>query len=303
METQLTQNALQVLNNRYLIKNDEGTVIETPEQMWRRIADTISDSKELADKVYKLMCETKFLPNSPAFNAGTRIHNYSACFALPIHDSMKSIFQTLAISAEIFQSGGGCGYNFSDVRPQGYPVKKTQGIASGPISFASVYNAGIETVKQGGCISATSMIRTSNGLKPLSLLLNNREFEDSNINEHVYSPYGFNTAWLSQDNGMAETIKLITEHGYSLEATYNECVEIIGKDGKNEWKQISEIKAGEWVKVVKGGYTGTDIPILSSTLESHFNDVKSFKFPEYINEELSEILGVYMGNGCANINP
>lgn len=150
MDTRLTQNALQVLNNRYLIKNDEGTVIETPEQMWRRIADTISDSKELADKVYKLMCETKFLPNSPAFNAGTQIKNYSACFSLCVHDSMKSIFQTLAISAEIFQSGGGCGYNFSDVRPQGYPVKKTQGIASGPISFAHVYDAGIDTIKAGG---------------------------------------------------------------------------------------------------------------------------------------------------------
>jgi len=149
-ECQLTPNAIQVLESRYLLKNEKNEIIETPEQMWRRIADTIADNKKLADKIYKLMCETKFLPNSPAFNAGTPIHNYSACFALPLHDSMESIFQTLKTAALIFQSGGGVGVDFTEIRPIGSPVKSTQGIASGVISFANVYNAAIETIKQGG---------------------------------------------------------------------------------------------------------------------------------------------------------
>ena len=149
-ECQLTPNAIQVLESRYLLKNDKDEIIETPEQMWRRIADNIADNKKLADKIYKLMCETKFLPNSPAFNAGTKIKNYSACFALPLHDSMESIFQTLKTAALIFQSGGGVGVDFSEIRPVGSPVKSTQGVASGVISFATVYNAAIETIKQGG---------------------------------------------------------------------------------------------------------------------------------------------------------
>lgn len=149
-ECQLTPNAIQVLESRYLLKNERGEIIETSEQMFRRVADTISDNKKLADKIYKLMCETKFLGNSPLFNAGTLVKNYSACFALSLHDSMESIFQTIKIAALIFQSGGGCGFDFSEIRPVGSPVKSTQGIASGVISFANVYNAAIETIKQGG---------------------------------------------------------------------------------------------------------------------------------------------------------
>lgn len=146
----LTENAISVLNDRYLLKDENNKVIETPEQLWRRIADTISDNKELSNKIFELMNTQKFLPNSPSFNAGTLIKSYSACYALPLHDSMKSIFQTLKIAALIFQNGGGVGFDFSEIRPIGAPVKSTQGIASGAVSFATVYNAAIETIKQGG---------------------------------------------------------------------------------------------------------------------------------------------------------
>lgn len=298
METNLTENALHVLQQRYLIKDESGKVIETPERMFRRIADNIADSQELADKVYKLMCSTRFLPNSPSFNAGTAIKNYSACFAIPIHDSMDSIFETLKTSAKIFQSGGGCGYDFSEIRPKGAAVKSTQGIASGVVSFASVYNAAIETIKQGGCISANSYVRTARGLRQLNSFLNCRAFDDSHINEHVYAPDGFNTSWLSQDNGLAETIKIETEHGYSIEATYNEQIEIINKKGVFEWRQISSLKEGDWIKVVKGGHSGTGIQITKNTLGSHFNDSKDFKIPDCVDATVATILGMYMANGC-----
>ncbi len=150
MKCNLTPNAIHVLEERYLRKDENNKIIETPEQMFRRIADYISDSPELANKIFQLMCETKFLPNSPAFNAGTEINNFSACFAIGLDDSMESIFQTLKTSALIFQSGGGVGFDFSSLRPKGAPVKSTQGIASGVVSFATVYNAAIEVVIQGG---------------------------------------------------------------------------------------------------------------------------------------------------------
>lgn len=146
----LSENSISVLNDRYLLKNEKNEIIETPSQLWRRIADNISDSPELANKIYALMDNGLFYPNSPAFNAGTPIKSYSACYAYALHDSMESIFQTLKIAALTFQNGGGVGFDFSEIRPRGSPVKSTQGIASGAISFATAYNASIETIKQGG---------------------------------------------------------------------------------------------------------------------------------------------------------
>ncbi|MEW6067507.1 MAG: adenosylcobalamin-dependent ribonucleoside-diphosphate reductase [Nitrospirota bacterium] len=156
---ELTENALKVLRARYLLKDEKGDIIESPEEMFRRVAKTIASAEGLYDgnpdeweeKFYELMTDLKFLPNSPTLiNAGKETGQLAACFVLPVGDSMKSIFDTLKNAALILQSGGGTGFSFSQLRPRADIVRSTGGIASGPVSFMKIYNTATDVIKQGG---------------------------------------------------------------------------------------------------------------------------------------------------------
>ena len=164
----LSENAVRVLQRRYLRKDGKGKVIESPEQMFKRVAHHISRAEKKynhassMDKVeetfYKMMTEFRFLPNSPTLmNAGRRLGQLAACFVLPVEDSMEGIFDALKNAALIHKSGGGTGFSFSRLRPKKSRVGTTGGVASGPISFMKIFNTATEQVKQGGTRRGANM--------------------------------------------------------------------------------------------------------------------------------------------------
>jgi ribonucleoside-diphosphate reductase alpha chain len=155
----LTVNALEVLKARYLLKDEKENIIETPSRLFQRVAKALAkvdkdfgENPDDSEKVfYQMMAKLEFIPNTPTlFNAGTEIGQLSACFVLPIADSLDSIFSTVKNMALIEQSGGGVGLDFSKLRPRGDIVRSTKGVASGPVSFMRIFDIVTEVIKAGG---------------------------------------------------------------------------------------------------------------------------------------------------------
>lgn len=157
----LSHNAIRVLESRYLLKNSDGSIVETPEQLFKRVAHHIANAEHLLNnseqqlhwekEFFAVMSRLEFLPNSPTLmNAGLPLNQLSACFVLPVEDSIADIFTTLKNTALIQQSGGGTGFNFSALRHNGDFINSSHGYSTGPISFMKIFDAATDNIKQGG---------------------------------------------------------------------------------------------------------------------------------------------------------
>ena len=251
---ELTTNAEITLKQRYLLKDEKGEVIETIPEMYDRIAGAIAEAEnnynngeenfsKQKEIFHDMMADLYFLPNSPTImNAGKEDGQLSACFVLPIEDSMESIFETLKRTALIHKSGGGTGYSFSRIRERDAVVKTTGGIASGPISFMKVYNAATEEVKQGGCFIAGTLIQTSDGPKAI---------ESLHEGDLVYSYNKDTNTWYYtpctdpfKTKTSAEVKTVVLESGDKIIATPDHPF-MIYKDNGKEFVKLEDLKKGD----------------------------------------------------------
>jgi ribonucleoside-diphosphate reductase alpha chain len=309
-EPKLTDNALRVLQKRYLKKDDKGRVIETPKELFARVAWNLAQAErnhgateaqveETARRFFRMVSDLEFLPNSPTLmNAGLDLQQLSACFVLPVDDSLVGIFEALKHQALIHQSGGGTGMSFSRLRPKGDFVKSTMGVASGPVSFMKIFDAATQTVKQGGCISVDSLLRTSEGLKPLGRLLNCPPLGENFTRDRIFDGTGFSHALVAQDNGPSEIFSIETKLGLRIGATYNHAFAVVDESGAIVWREAQDLRVGDWLVIVKGGHLGFDrsLPPLGS---QHPNATR-IRVPPEMNDALAELLGLYMADGCTS---
>ncbi|MHA1448603.1 MAG: ribonucleotide reductase N-terminal alpha domain-containing protein, partial [Candidatus Hodarchaeales archaeon] len=308
----LTENALKVLERRYLAKDKNRKIIETPEELFRRVATNIASAGELhgetkeeiqqtSDEFYRLMSNLEFLPNSPTLmNAGRELQQLAACFVLPVEDSMESIFEAVKATALIHKSGGGTGFSFSKLRPKDSVVGSTGGIASGPISFMKVFNASTETIKQGGCLVPDTLVFTNNGLLRLDEIVDaqrsgwqEHDLQVATDNGDKISPRGYN-------NGIIDVLKVTTTNNITLTGTSIHKVKILTDEGP-EWRQLSELQPGDAILVKLGQHKGSVQKLLHPEIH-HFNQ-KQITLPTVIDETLAFLLGLLSGDGFVASGP
>jgi len=303
----LTENARQVLMKRYVRRGNDGKPAETAEEMFWRVAYHVAKAEEGWDEdvmkhaveYYHLLSSKKFFPNSPTFTgAGTPLGQLAACFVLPITDDMgrdsAGIFQTLRDAALIQQTGGGNGFSFSRLRPQGAFVKTSSGQATGPVGFLRVYDHAFGEIAQGGCLLPETLVFTDQGLLRLDEIVNS---EVSGWQEHTLSvptDEGVKKSPRGYNNGIAKVLRVHTREGLSITGTPNHKVKIMTEFGP-QWKEIQDLEREDWIIVQIGKHNGK-LQALKKPVQKHGNQVTP-DLPSVLDEEFAFLLGYLAGDG------
>ena len=284
----LTYNGVRTLMSRYLLRRLDGTIFEAPQYMWMRTAMGVAyaeknyggDPVTWAIKFYDLISQLKFLPNSPTlYNAFTRLGQLSACFVIPVDDCLSKetnkddslcefgIMDALKLAALIFQSGGGVGYQFGKIRPEGDVVKSTGGVASGPLSFMRLFDTLVDTIKQGGKRRGAQMGMLFWWHPDVEKFITAKS--GSSKDTHLQN---FNISVTIDDfimekllNGVDEDLYLINPRecpclhstwGEDFKECYGKCVELVKQGKVKVWKTIklSEL----WGKIVESAWDSGD---------------------------------------------
>ncbi len=312
--------ALRVLRERYLLRNEAGEVVETPEDMCWRVAVAIAQAETRyasaaghderavvqawAERFYDLMIEQKFLPNSPTMmNAGKGNNlQYSACYVLPVGDSMVEIFDAIKNAALIHQSGGGTGFAFSRLRPAGSLVHSSGGKASGPVSFLRVFNAATEAVKQGGCLAPETRVATGIGLIPLSALgpddLSDGAWYRYPMPLPLRTDNGLQAADEFYRHGITTTIRIKTAAGYALEGTPQHRIRVITPEGEYAWRRLDELRIGDWVALQMDTHPDLREAKLPEFAYAPHPNTTRITIPERPTRELGIWLGFLIGDGA-----
>ncbi|MBM3221604.1 MAG: adenosylcobalamin-dependent ribonucleoside-diphosphate reductase [Candidatus Rokubacteria bacterium] len=315
---QWTEPALRVLRERYLTRKD-GEVVETPEEMCWRVAQSIAAGEarygrtpaavdEIATAFYEMMIDQYFMPNSPTLmNAGKGNGlQYSACYVLPVGDSMPEIFDSVKAAAIIHQSGGGTGFAFSRLRPKDDIVASTGGRASGPVSFLRVFNGATEAVKQGGCVAPDTRVSTNRGVVEIrDLGPAEAEAKTWHAPAHplvVATDEGPRECDEFYNNGVALVRRIRTAHGYSVCATLEHRLRVIDEEGRYVWKALEDIAVGDWVALQKSTYLPVeDFKFPRFEVTPHPN-ATPIRIPETATEGLGEFIGYFLGDGAVSVN-
>src|SRR5712691_3735944 len=315
---QWTEPALRVLRERYLTRKD-GEVVETPEEMCWRVAASIAEGearygrspaavREVATAFYEMMVDGYFMPNSPTLmNAGKGNGlQYSACYVLPVGDSMEEIFDSVKAAAIIHKSGGGTGFAFSRLRPKDDLVASTGGRASGPVSFLRVFNSATEAVKQGGCVVPETRVATTRGIVEIRAL-GPADAPPDSWHAHrgplfVATDEGLKESDEFYYHGVGPVRRIRTTNGYSLCATPEHRVRVIDEESRYVWKSLEDIKVGDWVALQKGAYLpAADFTFPSFDVRPHLH-ATPIRLPERPTVELGEFVGYFLGDGALTVN-
>lgn len=315
MNNTITKNASIILEKRYLGQNEEGQIIETPSGMFERVAANIAladllynkdyaDVSKSAEEFYGIMNSLKFLPNSPTLmNAGKPLQMCSACFVLPVYDSIEEIFESIKNAALIHKAGGGTGFDFSRIRAENANVKSTNGIASGPVSFLKVFNAATDVIKQGSKRRGANMavLRCDHPDIVKFIEAKQKEGDFSNFNFSVAITDTFIEAYRNNSyynlidphtNKVVQPIsakyvfELIAEHAHSNGEPGMIFIDTMNKD--------NPVPLFDTIRATNPCVTG-DTPILTSTGYVRIKDVEGRQVEVWNGEEFSPVIPTVTG--------
>lgn len=310
--------ATRVLRERYLLRDAAGTVVETPDELVWRVSRAVAEAEkqwkdpngltpeDIAGQFYDVMVSRQFLPNSPTLmNAGKGNNlQLSACYVVPVPDSLEGIFDAVKHAALIHQSGGGTGFSFSRLRPEGSMVASTHGVASGPVSFMKIFDGATEAVKQGGCVTPDTRVSTSAGMVRIGTL---GPLDAAPKSWHALkSPMtaatdeGQRRVEEFYHNGVAAIRRIRTSAGYRFTGTLEHRVRVIDETGAYVWRHLKDLRAGDWMALQKHTYPETtDYRFPASERVPHPN-ARAVRIPDHPTAELGEFIGYFIGDGSVN---